>query len=59
MAERTPNPCCEANVPRLSLTRPDGEEWTCHLCGDRWVYVIEESEGSMWVRAIDTEVDGG
>lgn len=40
--------CCRANVPALSLTRPDGTTWECPECDRSWMWYTEEAEGSAW-----------
>ena len=43
--------CCERLVPKLSFTRPEGEQWTCPACDKRCVYVVDEASGSWWTAA--------
>jgi hypothetical protein len=50
---KTPAPpndktCCEANVPKLSFTRPNGESWQCPACQQWWVWGDDEAEGGAW-----------
>lgn len=52
--ERPPE-CCITQVPTLDLNRQEGALWSCPTCGRRWVYVIEESEGSSWHLAEGSE----
>lgn len=55
-AFRARHACCEAHVPGLSFTRPEGERWTCPTCGAVWEYWIEEAEGSGWSLVRDVTI---
>lgn len=51
--------CCVASLPLLSLTRPDGDTFTCPSCDKSWAWYDDEAEGGGWWPVVEVTTSGG